>query len=74
VHGFVCLRHKLRVRLYVIVFVCVCSRVCVCMCALQAIVVNLVFDSEETRQLGVDRHICELQLLTSGFDDIAQVM
>ncbi len=51
------------------VFMCWCVLVCV----LQGIVINLTFDSEETRQIGVDRHVCELQLLTCCFAAIAQV-
>ncbi len=51
----------------------VCARACARVFALQGIVVNLIFDSEETRQLGIDRHVCELQLLTSCFAAIAQV-
>ena len=39
----------------------------------QGIVVSLVFDSEHTRELGIDGHVCELQLVTRDFADIVQV-
>ncbi len=39
----------------------------------QAVVVNLVFDTTEVRRLGIEGHVCELQLTTRGFADRAQV-
>ncbi len=59
-------------------FVCACALAFLCVgvfsrFVLQSIVINLNFDSEETRQLGVDRHVCELQLLTCCFAAILQV-
>ena len=40
----------------------------------QGVVVNLVFDSEETRELGISGHVCELQLVTRDFAAIMQVL
>ena len=33
----------------------------------QAVVVNLRLDSEQTRALGLENHVCELQLVLRGF-------
>ena len=33
----------------------------------QAVVVNLRFECDETRRLGLEGHICELQLTTAAF-------
>ena len=40
----------------------------------QGVIVNLVFDSEETRELGISGHVCELQLVTRDFAAIMQVL
>ena len=34
---------------------------------LQSVVVNLRFDCAETRRLGVEGHVCELQLVPRAF-------
>ena len=34
----------------------------------QAVVVNLRLDSDETRLLGVEGHVCELQLLLAALE------
>jgi hypothetical protein len=39
----------------------------------QGVVVNLLFDTAEARQLGIEGHVCELQLITRGFAERAQV-
>ena len=37
------------------------------------VVMNLVFDTTETQRLGIEGHVCELQLTTRGFAERAQV-
>ncbi len=34
-------------------------------------VLNLVFDTTETRRMGIEGHVCKLQLTTRGFADCA---
>ncbi len=49
---------------------CVYVRVCVCVhCApcMQLVVVNLCLASMEAELLGIDRHVCEVQLTTTCF-------
>ncbi len=36
-------------------------------------VVNLMFDTTEARRLGIEGHLCELQLTTRGFADPAAI-
>ncbi len=36
----------------------------------QAVVLNLCFDFEATRLLGVENHVCELQLVVSGIHTV----
>ena len=36
--------------------------------AYQAVILNLRLDSDETRLLGVETHVCELQLLLSALE------
>ena len=38
-----------------------------CCVLCQGIVLNLLFDSEMTRRLGVETHVCELQLVLRSF-------
>ena len=40
------------------------------MCRYRDIAVNLRIDSQETRRLGVETHVCELQLILRSFADI----
>jgi hypothetical protein len=37
------------------------------------VVLHLVFDTMEARRLGIEGHVCELQLTTRGFANHAQV-
>ena len=39
----------------------------------QGVVLNLVFDTADARRLGIEGHVCELQLTTRGFAKNAQV-
>ena len=39
----------------------------------QAVILNLCLDTSETRRLGIDGHICELQLTLEAFAKRAQV-
>ena len=40
------------------------------MCRYRDIAVNLRIDSQDTRRLGVETHVCELQLILRSFADI----
>ena len=33
---------------------------------MQGVILNICIDTEETRALGLENHVCELQLITDG--------
>jgi hypothetical protein len=37
-------------------------------------VLNLLFDSNVTRRLGVEKHVCELQLVLKSFAAMVQAL
>ena len=37
---------------------------------MQAVVLNMCFDYEATRLLGVENHVCELQFVVRGIHDV----
>ena len=37
----------------------------------QCVIINLCIDTKLTRLLGVENHVCELQLVTAGFAAVA---
>ena len=37
---------------------------------IQAVLVNLRFDNPDTRRLGLEGHVCELQLLLQQFAEL----
>jgi hypothetical protein len=39
----------------------------------QAVMVNICIRNEETRLLGIDSHICEVQLVLKNFVKVRQV-
>ncbi len=47
-----------------------CPRLCACVPCGSNVVVNLSFRAEEAVRLGVDGHVCELQLTLDSFDEI----
>ncbi len=54
-------------RACVCVRACAYVRKCVCVRVSQGVLVNLRFVCEEARMMGIDGHVCELQLVLQDF-------